>query len=435
MEIVDSLGQARLTLEGAGRLQAEGQDSVSVAFHLTQTTDGRVLLGTSSANNFYGVDKPVRFDGVTARSPYWQVKIEQGFWLTGNAIIDKDGSADESVFACSTALLRLHDANERGAHLVRAGTPTQATVALVNYPGQRTETLVCLGMPMTIEPVPQSELSADARRLIGGVSHTHDLHVSRVDSLEGVSKAMQIVQLALILQSGSLVNFYEIGLSSETRDIERELRTPQVRARASHPFGTRGTFNLQLLIDAIEGLQNLDQLDELAAMYAESNNHETFMEARALNAISLIETLVQHYEHETPSSVALTKQQRRDVRRAARDAADQAITALGLDQSDAEMIKQNVDGNLARLTDSTFRQKLSTHLGRMEIVRDTFDRDKVIGAAVNSRNLLVHTGTFAGSTVSEHRLELHRLLWIALALLSRRAGYLGGFDVLPSSLA
>jgi hypothetical protein len=258
---------------------------------------------------------------------------------------------------------------------------------------------------------------------------THGFQLKRLKGLD-IPRALSIITSALSLDTGTRVGFFGWRLVASRRSIREVFREPILKRQARYPFGASSLgIDIQVAIDLIAS-EGVPDATKWIHQLIEACNEDSLLEARALNAASLIDVLRQHLESIDDFDVGLSRANRRAITTAARDAALAKVSETSLGDP-LGVIVPSIRENVEHITDVTFRRLLTLLMRQHEVLRTDEDRQALATQVAKTRNELVHNGRFASGDRSDWYDEYFRLVWMAGSLLARAFGDMNGYKDPP----
>lgn len=436
MDFIGSLGAHRVSFEGVGVITNPRGETQEANFQVVQHPDGRILLGLRGSAPF--VDDDVqRFEGTTLSSPGAQIVSADGLLQVRSTTLVNRFLGSQALFSCRSLSIddperiRLVDAlSERG---LEAEFPPleEVRVVLVNYFGSATR-LDLGSVRASLAPVEHFGQAKEAFRVVGGVFHSHEVTLRGPLPGPEVDELLESLCLALSLETGTRVNYYSRTYVYEGGYRQTLLREPVLRRKAWLPSSLGVLTEAQPVVDALIG-GRLDMGRRAINQFVEACNEETFLEARGLNAVSLIDSVLQAMDRTSSSSPRLPRSKQDLLSKRARQAAVEALRDLGLRDEDRIIVRQNLTDNIVGITETSFRRKLTFHLQREGIVTSGAQLDALVTPVTQTRNALVHAGSFKADDDNRYQ-EYLRLVWVAAGLTARWVGDRSGFGTCPPHL-
>lgn len=431
MKELDRYGSPLFSYQGMGEVVSNDGETASVYFEARQTVEGGIIIGCLS-QELLPIDDLQQVRGSTVERRI----IETYGAITFAAMSGGSPGPQKLVVTCR---------GNSGIAVHRFFPPCLGTqsiqFALVNFmfeaaihvPDEPLK-IVVDDYVINISPVEDYVERCKQLRDSGGVLHTAWCVVERRDSQivdpNTVRDFMSELLWPISLAIGSKVNWL---FCVERDSYAKEPVLTRHQYALTRPWGEtarRWRWSndiVQLVLAWFDRDPNhyppATELKRGIDHYLEAGAKGSYLETRGLSAATLLDTLAYGYTSAKKEELILPKTGWKVIRPGIVAALLQGVEGLaGISDKDREKLVDQLTNNLSGLNRRSFRQRLETITGDFGIPMS----EKLIKRVVDSRNMLVHRGSFENTDRGlKYWEEYLSLLWTGRSVLLRMIGYDG----------
>lgn len=418
MSLLRKYGALDFIASGQGRLLMgdTGAAEFVVSFDIGRLPDRAPIIRVQSADPLLRqrafLERSFEFQGVTAAGD--QARASQLTWL------DAEPSRSSPVDAATEVMFFATEVSLGGSSS-SSDSPKTAVVPILNCCIESPE---FTNLPITAEfaPVENFKAVVDQIENIGRIAQTHTLSLTATGEIDALLDELDLIETALSFATGSLVTHDDVKVYESGNQIEWRMRHSFTRARARLPSELR-VVQPDRLMGAVRSSGGQEYARRLMHGVVEACNSDIFIEARALNAIGIVESILGSRLKQNTGGLH-HPDFRKEIRKTVMDVATAVINEHILVDTERKALTSRVNQRLNYVTDPTFREVLFESLDLdADFEPGTPSIEVVCRWIADTRNCLVHQFRFVDDENRETWDQYVLLLWAALCLGARELGY------------